>query len=443
VSLGLELFLTGSMRNDGLIADEDVSGVISINGSVDLGVSGEVRLSTSLAGSPVPNQPAADSYQLTNGPGHTITAIQMGPTGSGLLVSNLGVVNRGTMRTDTADLLLDPAQGASRPNAFLNQGLLQADGRTVEVRSGIFRNDGRVEAIDGGDVVFAPGVTNASRFGSTLVGGTWLVDASATPGSSIALGGAPILTNLADVTLRGASASFPEILGLAENRGALRLDDFALQRSGPFSNSGELELRGTGRLDVSGSYTQSGGVLRLAGGTLAAASVDFTGGAISGSGVVQGSVSAAGRIDPGEDLLAFDGDLVLQPDATLWIDLTGDLAGLQLEGMAVFGDVSFENGSSVLLSWNGPGAGPAPGSTLDLVSADSIAADLEQIAFELAQGAFDFTTSIAAITGGRQALRVEVTALGSALLGNSVPEPGALLLLLAPLAVLLGSRARR
>jgi hypothetical protein len=136
--------------------------------------------------------------------------------------------------------------------------------------------------------------------------------------------------------------------GSFENQGVFTLDldspASALTLSpGDVANSGTIELL-TGTLSLQTSFTQTAGVLRLAGGTLATSSpLDIQGGALEGTGLIDGDVQSAGVLAPGFSAgqISVDGDLTLLSGS----ELRAELAGLAQGTSYDFVDVS---GSAVL-----------------------------------------------------------------------------------------------
>lgn len=109
-------------------------------------------------------------------------------------------------------------------------------------------------AVQAGTVQFDEAVAQVS--GSTLTGGTWVVE----PFAAINIASAGSLTiNQADVTLRGPSSSFNQLNSLASNAGSLTLDNGrSLASPAGFSNSGALTLGPGSVLSVNGVFTQAG-----------------------------------------------------------------------------------------------------------------------------------------------------------------------------------------
>jgi len=145
----------------------------------------------------------ATARTMTIGPGATVRG--RGNVGNALFSEGLTttLVNRGTIVADASTQFLVLAAVGAYPSTFDNQGTVRATG------GGILR-------------VAAAGIANYgdAAFG-TLTGGTWRADAS----SSLILDNSrPVATNVADVMLMGAGATFANMTEqLRVNNGSITL----------------------------------------------------------------------------------------------------------------------------------------------------------------------------------------------------------------------------
>jgi hypothetical protein len=180
----------------------------------------------------------ATSRTMTIGPGATVRG--RGNVGNALFSEGLAttLVNRGTIIADASAQFLVLAAVGAYPSTFDNQGVVRATG------GGIAR-------------VAAAGIVNYSdaAFG-TLTGGTWRADAS----SSLILDNSrPVATNVADVMLMGAGATFANLTEqLRVNDGTITLGT-GMQWTRYFgvSNNGLITLEASTSLSlpVQGTHT--------------------------------------------------------------------------------------------------------------------------------------------------------------------------------------------
>ena len=218
----------------------------------------------------------------------------------------------GTLRNAVGSTFVDSTSSAS--NFFSNNatgllenlGTYQKTGASTTLADVAFTNSGTVR-VDAGIFRMQKAVTGAS--GTTLTGGTWIVNGSA-GGSTIdfetGTGLTSLVTNAADLRLAGANSNITSGAGnagieatLTTNAaaGALRIGSgrsyVATAGGGAFSNAGLLDLSGGsfGATTLSNSGTVQGfgsvtvaisntGTVRANGGTLATR-------AITGSGAIQ------------------------------------------------------------------------------------------------------------------------------------------------------------
>jgi hypothetical protein len=107
------------------------------------------------------------------------------------------------------------------------------------------------------------------------------------------------------------------------------------------TNTGTIEVL-AGELKFP-SYQQTAGVLRLAGGNLAASQIlDLTGGELTGAGIVTGNVTNAATVRVGTPLgrLTVTGNFTQTAAGTLALDLGGTMAATQFDQLVVTGQAT-------------------------------------------------------------------------------------------------------
>ncbi|KAA0233414.1 MAG: hypothetical protein EDR02_13720, partial [Actinobacteria bacterium] len=123
---------------------------------------------------------------------------------------------------------------------------------------------GDIDVVNEGTVTVANGElhlygTLAGLSGTTLTGGTWYV----ADGTTLAIRGADIVTNAADITLAGPDADLVDdteanaLRNLAVNEGTLSIYGKSLTPSGDLTNSGTLHLGDTTLVKSAGDFTQT------------------------------------------------------------------------------------------------------------------------------------------------------------------------------------------
>ena len=249
------------------------------------------------------------------------------------------------------------------------------------------------------------------------------------------------------MTLSGTNSVFTQINTLADNQGTFNvLDGRAFTTAGDLENIGTLWVYGAGsRVDVLGTYTQTAGQTVLNNGILSATGgLFFEGGILSGNGTVDGDLHAgAGALvgpgfSPGEIIV--NGDFIIDLGATLILEI-GGLDASNFDRIIVNGG-DFQLLGGLTLSFLN-GFAPAAFDVFDFVSIDDgfdFIFDPETILVTGIDPLFEFSLG----TGSN---RLSLTALNdvnqSASNGNSVPEPGTLILFGVGLAGLTFARRRR
>ncbi len=238
---------------------------------------------------------------------------------------NLGVINRGTIQArnpfpeTSLTFTFNPGLGGNIDGTtdVVNEGTLRSiDVSEMVLLNATVRNDGVIEARDGGTVTFGSNTALTNRSGGLLFGGTYIGH-----GGAVDLGGAAFTTLGSttevvigadgDVTAGGLSLG----ASLTSSAGTLRILDGADAEPGnDFTNAGLLELGvGSDYGIVAGSVdftqTAAGTLLLQLGGT---------GNEVHGQIAMSGDVSLAGTLE----LLLADGYVPTLGD-TLAV-ITGD-----------------------------------------------------------------------------------------------------------------------
>ncbi len=213
-------------------------------------------------------------------------------------------------------------------------------------------NTGTVAVASG--TLDADSVTQVSS--QTLTGGTWDVSG----GSTLSLqNGTALTTNNAAVLLDGAGSIVPNFANqLAANGGSLTVQDGAkLTTPGAFTNTGMVTIGNNGSvLTTTGNYSQSGSgsLTSLQGGTLKpiSSTAMVNGGAVTGSGTIEGSVTNAAIFEPGTTTaggtIEITGNYAQTAAGALDIGLAGAASG-QFGQLAVTGTASLNGALNLTL----------------------------------------------------------------------------------------------
>jgi hypothetical protein len=264
----------------------------------------------------------------------------------------------------------------------LNDPAIFANG--IELSAGGFTVNSTMElpslTMSGGTLAGTGVLTIANAFawtGGTLTGTGKLVLAPAASGTisggaGKSLDGGRQLVNEGSLTLSGAGLSFSNGSGgdaTLDNRGTFAVTDEAdfswsnfngqpvfVKNSGTFvksgvgtttsmnptsfTNSGLLSVQG-GVLALSPFAQTATGVTQLAGGNLAAGTLTFAAGQVTGVGTISASVTNSGAVfapgETGNRTLAITGNFTQQAGGTLEFDLSGDAASGAFDKLAVGG----------------------------------------------------------------------------------------------------------
>ncbi len=138
--------------------------------------------------------------------------------------------------------------------------------------------------------------------------------------------------------------------GTFNNSGTIEaLTGSALQFNGAVISSGLVDV-GSGSLSVTGSYTQTGGTFRLAGGTVTSSTaLNFTGGLVDARGTINAAITNSANLQPalGGSGLAVNGSISLLSASKLTFQLGGLTQGSQYGFINVNGTVGL-NGQLVV-----------------------------------------------------------------------------------------------
>ncbi len=434
-------------------------------------LTGGGTISMNLAQARILDEAGASNGNLTN-MGNTISGL--GNIGANQLVvtNQVGVIHANTVGT----LTIDPRNDGGGIVTFLNDGTTRASNGGVLSFTGNgggeFDGSGTFEALDQGALAFdSSAIVHNIDGGGNLVSGHWrAIDGGNGAVIRVLNNATANITQIgpnASVELRGSGSSFSVKASntaidstLVANHGSFTLGDGRLfTTSGSFDNDGSLIVDGSSTLfDVVGTYSQTAGqttlvnggviqsptMLTVSGG-LFAGNGDIIGDADFGSGSTVrpglsagiindfGNVSIAGGIDIELGGVLVDGAVPVITQLNRGLNyLTTDYDQFHVlgDGDVVDGlvlDVSLINGYL-----------PSVGDFFDILSGDTLTADLNQIVVNLPTGyqasseivnLFDPTTN-----SNRDGLRLTII---------TIPEPASLCLLLAMGSSLLWTRRRR
>lgn len=143
--------------------------------------------------------------------------------------------------------------------------------------------------------------------------------------------------------------------------GELRIVNSNTNVVGDFNHSGGTVGLGIGAsLNVVGAYVMTGGDLALGGGSLTAGAATFTGGVLSGDGLINGDLVTSGTINPGGaggrlasemGRIFVTGNLTMQADASAFFDLASPTPGSSggYDQLNTFGTLTIEPGAVLVL----------------------------------------------------------------------------------------------
>jgi hypothetical protein len=321
-----------------------VSGLLTWNnGSMTGGGRTKANGGVALSSTNSASFPTLDGRELDNAGTATFTGTSF------LLIINGGLWNNltGSLFDIQSNVLIG---GAANPGSFVNAGTFRKSAGTGTTSvDPVFSNFGTLE-VDSGTVFLGNNSINESSSSQMLAGGTYLLKGSLQFGQVNSL-----TTNAAAVVLDGTNARIlgqfgnDLLTGLSANlaEGSLTVrNGRSLTLSGGFTTAGSVTLGSGSILTANGSYTQLGGNTALAGGQLkATGGVAIQGGALSGPGTIQGNLTNAGLIRPGDGgtgVLTIQGNYTQTAAGELDVNLGGTTAGTQYDQLAVTGAATLD-----------------------------------------------------------------------------------------------------
>jgi len=151
---------------------------------------------------------------------------------------------------------------------FINNGVVEADGGTLQLESQPMINQGVFRACNGGIFNILTTLTNYNVATHTLTGGNYEVQAASTLNFGA---NSPVTINFATITLSGTNSVFAAINSLAENRGTFSvISGRNFTTAGALLNSGDLIVDSGSSLSVKGGLTGAGQTTVMGSSTLTA-----------------------------------------------------------------------------------------------------------------------------------------------------------------------------
>lgn len=357
----------------------------------------------------------SNSGSLTVASGGIVNIASSGNLANGTLTGGTWVVDNtaGTssltvgssaIRTNSANIELI---GSGAVNSFTRLDGLSSNTGSLTIGAGAsldeggkgilaLNNTGTLTVTSGGNANLAK---SANLSGGTLTGGTWVVDGSGGSAATMQIGTSNITTNNANIKLIGANANFAQLGALANNQGTLTIANGAylttsasLNNTGTivtsagsalelysnkqkltltnngnistagtiegnalnnFTNAGQLTIESTGAVTGFKNFTQNSGVTTLqTGAVLSAASVEFLGGKLTGSGTIDPPnpiVIGSKAVVAPTDLITFEGNTEFNGELDIGVRSATDFGKLNVLGLINFGagskiDFNFDQG---------------------------------------------------------------------------------------------------
>jgi hypothetical protein len=325
-------------------------------------------------------------------------------------VSEVRVINGLTL--DSATIPLGNAAGTTF--AIMTFDGTQTLGGTGTLRFGGYLNNG--VSIPAGDILtVGPGITVDGQSGFF---GTPSVDFPFSGGSIVNQG---IIAADDAGQPAGAPAGTLSILtnGGLTTTGTLEANNGGTLKVEAFTNSGGVTIGANSALTVVGDYSQSSGTTDVAG-TLTANNVNLNGGALAGSGTIQGNLFNASQIGLGStpEILTVQGNYTQTAAGALNLQIAGTTAGTEYDQLNVSESAALDGALNVTLA---NGFSPA-GQSFTLMT------------FANHMGAFATTTGVPA----GEALNLTATALG---LAAAPADPATSIVTIAPADIAVGATA--
>ncbi|MCA9279585.1 MAG: hypothetical protein H6815_00855 [Phycisphaeraceae bacterium] len=295
------------------------------------------------------------SNVITNGENHTIR-------GSGEIRTNID--NRGLITADVPGktLHLETTDKANRGTIRADAGTLAITGITVDQSSEVA---GTIDAINGG-VVFPSAATIVNGF-VNVTGGQMIID------NATAFDG---VTTDGPIHIPGAEELRVVNLGFTNN-GTIHVnsDDSTLAATVRI-NTNAVTIDGTGEIVLDATAASDDAFINY--GTITFSFVNGPQHTISGSGEIRLDMQNEGTLSPGHATLTGDqtqtlyfntaSDITCTPSSVINIELEGDQAG-EYDSIEGSSSRTFQCGGTLNIEHLGGYAGPAWGTTIDIIIA--------------------------------------------------------------------------
>jgi len=310
------------------------------------------------------------------------------------------IVGSGNITTNNANIELIGAYTNFAQLAGLskNKGTLTiGPGATLNDKS--LYNTGTLTAA-GGTI----SITNSKNLsGTTLTGGTWVVDSSGGTAAKLVIGSAKITTNDANIELIGAHSSFAQLAGLNKNEGSLTIGagnklstsvslnntgtlvtgvggtlsintKQTLQNDGLITNNGTLQS--TGDINGKGTFNNTGTLAVLSGGNVDITHTgNLSGGTLTGGTWVVDSTNTTSKLGGSATLVVGKGSITTN-NATIELlgtsskfaqlaGLTTNAGSLSIGNGAQFHDTSLNNTGTLTVTRGG---------SIDIGNSDNLSA---------------------------------------------------------------------
>ena len=242
---------------------------------------------------------------------------------------------------------------AARDGVLYNEGILgiaaDAGKSTIDVR--FDETSGRLVIATGTLALTGP-FPGFNQGQSELYGTYFVYGILEFPNALIHKNGAGLflLSPSADIRdMNGNSA----LNNLTSNEGIFAIGGGRNFSADSFTNSGYVDLRVGSTLTVANGYTQSGGATRLNAGTLTSSNtiVDIKAGRLYGWGTINGNVSNAGQVQPGEDpepgMISILGNYSQSSKGTLTLGMGTPSRSSPYDALSVSGTATIDGNLSV------------------------------------------------------------------------------------------------
>ena len=233
------------------------------------------------------------------------------------------------------------------------------------------------------------------------------------------------------------SATLTNKLGATLSNSGTLNNPGSIINDGAITNTGAFTVTSTGIVNGAGTFTQTAGITTVDG-ELSGSSVTFSGGIVTGTGIVDPPnsivIGASAIVKPGLSI----GTLTFQGDTQFGGELDIEIGGASFyDILSVVGAIHFLPGSEIKFIFEG--YDPLMGDSFQFLDSDVLDGFSNlRFLFEGLGPGFDFQLSDAG--DGNLAFETLEAPGGS---GGDVPEPGTALLVALGLLGIVGSRLRR